>query len=99
MITRSGRAIRDLWIYFKTSHREYLVFTLSMLNFVLQHRLLISYILFLSHYISRLNTFITLFAVTYIPLAMAIGYFEFRKERSQGGLCSTFTPRKHWKQA
>ena len=38
-----------------------------------------SYILFLSHYISRLSTFITLFAVTYIPLAMAIGYFEFRK--------------------
>ena len=80
MIIRGGRALRDLWIYFKTGHSGYLVYTLSMLNFVvLQHRLLISYIPFLSHYISRLSTFIALFAVTYIPLAMVIGYFEFRK--------------------
>jgi len=34
MIIRGGRVIRDLWIYFKTGHSEYLVYTLSMLNFV-----------------------------------------------------------------
>jgi hypothetical protein len=80
MIIKGGRAFRDFWIYFKTGHSGYLVYTLSMLNFVvLQHRLLISYIPFLSHYFSRLSTFIALFAVTYIPLAMVIGYFEFRK--------------------
>ena len=51
-----------------------------MLNFVvLQHRLLISYIPFFSHYISRLSTFIALFAVAYILLEMVIGFFELRK--------------------
>jgi hypothetical protein len=46
---------------------------------VLQHRLLISYIPFLSRYMSRLRTFIIVFVVTYIPLSILIGYFEFRK--------------------
>lgn len=80
MIRKSGRTLRDIWIYFKTGHSGYLVYTLSMLNFVvLQHRFLISYIPFLSQYIKRLSTFIMLFAITYIPLAILVGYYEFRK--------------------
>ena len=80
MIRRTGRKLRDLWIYFKTGHSGYLVYSLSILNFVvLQHRLLISYIPFLSRYMSRLSTFIIVFVVTYIPLSIFIGYFEFRK--------------------
>jgi len=80
MIRRTGRTLRDLWIYFKTGHSGYLVYSLSILNFVvLQHRLLISYIPFLSRYMSRLSTFIIVFVVTYIPLSIFIGYFEFRK--------------------
>jgi hypothetical protein len=80
MIRRTGRKLRDLWIYFKTVHSGYLVYSLSILNLVvLQHRLLISYIPFLSRYMSRLSTFIIVFGVTYIPLSILIGYFEFRK--------------------
>jgi len=80
MIRKTGRTLRDLWIYFKTGHSGYLVYSLSILNFVvLQHRLLISYIPFLSRYLSRLSTFIAVFVVTYIPLSIFIGYFEFRK--------------------
>jgi hypothetical protein len=80
MIRRTGRKLRDLWIYFKTGHSGYLVYSLSILNFVvLQHRLLISYIPFLSRYLSRLSTFIVVFVITYIPLSIFIGYFEFRK--------------------
>ena len=80
MIRKTGRTLRDLWIYFKTGHSGYLVYSLSILNFVvLQHRLLISYIPFLSQYLSRLSTFIIVFVITYIPFAIIIGYFEFRK--------------------
>lgn len=80
MIRKTGRTLRDLWIYFKAGHGGYLVYSLSLLNFVvLQHRLLISYIPFLSRYMSRLSTFIVVFVFTYIPLSIFIGYFEFRK--------------------
>jgi hypothetical protein len=75
-----ARILRDLWIYFKAGHGGYLVYSLSILNFiVLQHRLLISYIPFLSKYLSKLSTFVVFFFITYIPLAIVIGYFEFRK--------------------
>lgn len=80
MLRVAGRKLRDLWIYFKTGHSGYLTFSLSIMNFiVLQHRLLISYIPFLSQYLSKLSTFIMFFFVTYIPLAVIIGYFDFRK--------------------
>lgn len=75
-----ARSIRDLWIYFKTGHSTYLVYMLSILNFVvLQHRLLIQYIPFLSQYLGRLSNFIILFVATYMPVAIVIGYLEFRK--------------------
>ncbi len=80
MLRRTARRIRDLWIYFKAGHSGYLTFTLSILNFVvLQHRLLIQYIPFLSKYLSSLTSFFLVFVFTYIPLAIGIGYFEFRK--------------------
>lgn len=80
MLRRTARRLRDLWIYFKTGHSGYLTFTLSILNFVvLQHRLLIQYIPFLSKYLSSLTSFFLVFVFTYIPLAIVIGYFEFRK--------------------
>ena len=80
MIRRTSRKLKDLWMYFKTGHSGYLVYSLSIPNFVvLQHRLLVSYIAFLSRYMSRLSTFIIVFVVTYIPLSIFIGYFEFRK--------------------
>jgi len=80
MIRRTGRTLRDLWIYFKAGHGGYLVYSLSLLNFVvLQHRLFISYIPFLSRYMGRLSTFIVVFAVIYFPVAVIIGYLEYRK--------------------
>jgi len=80
MSRKIARILRDLWIYFKAGHGGYLVYSLSILNFiVLQHRLLISYVPFLSKYLSRLSTFVVFFFITYIPLAIVVGYFEFRK--------------------
>ncbi len=80
MLRQTARRLRDLWIYFKAGHSGYLTFTLSILNFVvLQHRLLIQYIPALSKYLSSLTTFFIVFMFTYIPLAIGIGYFEYRK--------------------
>ncbi len=80
MIRKSARTLRDLWIYFKTGHSGYLVYSMSLLNFVvIQHRMLISYIPILAQYLSRLGTFFMVFMFTYIPLAIVIGFFEFRK--------------------
>jgi hypothetical protein len=80
MMRIAARKIRDMWIYFKAGHSGYLTFTLSILNFVvLQHRLLIENIPFLSKYVPSLTTFFLLFMFTYIPLAMLLGYFEFKK--------------------
>jgi len=78
------RKLRDLWIYFKTGHSSYLIYTMSIMNFiVLQHRLLISYIPFLNKYLGSLTTFIIFFAITYTPLAISIGILEFRKGESK----------------
>ncbi len=80
MLRATGRRLRDYWIYFKTGHSTYLVYSLSIMNFItLQHRLLISTIPFLEKYLSRLSTFVIVFFLTYIPIAMALGYFEYKK--------------------
>ncbi len=80
MLRDTGRRVRDFWIYFKTGHSTYLVYSLSIMNFItLQHRLLISTIPFLEKYLSRLSTFVIIFFLTYIPIAMALGYFEYKK--------------------
>jgi hypothetical protein len=80
MLRDTGRKVRDFWIYFKTGHSTYLVYSLSIMNFItLQHRLLISTIPFLEKYLSRLSTFVVVFFLTYIPIAMALGYFEYKK--------------------
>lgn len=80
MLRATGRRVRDFWIYFKTGHSTYLVYSLSIMNFItLQHRLLISTIPFLEKYLSRLSTFVIIFFLTYIPVAMALGYFEYKK--------------------
>ena len=80
MIRNVARKSRDLWIYFKAGHGGYLVYSMSIMNFiVLQHRLFIQYIPFLDKYLSKLSTFVALFFFTYIPLAVILGYFEYRK--------------------
>ena len=80
MSRKIARILRDLWIYFKAGHGGYLVYSMSIMNFVvLQHRLLIQYVPFLSKYMGKLSTFVVFFFITYIPLAIVLGHFEFRK--------------------
>ncbi len=93
MLRDTGRRVRDFWIYFKTGHSTYLVYSLSIMNFItLQHRLLISTIPFLEKYLSRLSTFVVVFFLTYIPVAMALGYFEYKKgERKRRPMLDPYT--------
>jgi hypothetical protein len=80
MSRKIARILRDLWIYFKAGHGGYLVYSMSIMNFVvLQHRLLIQSVPFLSKYLGKLSSFIIFFFLTYIPLAIVLGHFEFRK--------------------
>jgi hypothetical protein len=78
---RSIRAfLQDLWLYFKAGHSTYLAFVLSIINFiVLQYRLFIEYIPEAKGFISSLSSFAIIFVVTYIPLAMILGAFEYRR--------------------
>lgn len=80
MIRRVLKLMRDMFIFFKAGHSGYLTFVISLFNFaVIQHRLLISQIPILAEWIPNLPSFILFFMVTYIPLAIGIGVFEFKK--------------------
>jgi len=80
MIRKYLRKARDLFIFFKAGHSGYLVFFISIINFtVIQYNLLISQIPFLSKFIPDIIFFMLLFIMTYFPLAILIGIFEFKK--------------------
>ena len=80
MLRRLLKLFRDLFIYFKAGHSGYLSFFISIFNFtVIQHRLLISQIPLLSQILPSLTSFIVLFTLTYIPIAILIGRFEFKR--------------------
>jgi len=74
-----NRLIR-IWIYFRTGHGTYLVLTLGFLNFiVLQFRLLVSAIPSLSAFFPHLVYFAVFFIVTYVPLAIILGWMDYKK--------------------
>ena len=80
MIRRALKMGRDLFIYFKAGHSNYLTFFISIFNFtVIQYRLLLSQIPFFSKLLPDLFSFIVVFTVTYIPVAIIIGVFEFKR--------------------
>ena len=74
-----NRLIR-IWIYFRTGHGTYLALTLGFLNFiVLQFRLLVSAIPSLSAFFPHLVYFAVFFIVTYVPLAIILGWMDYKK--------------------
>ena len=80
LLKKGALILRDLWIYFKTGHSGYLVYTMSIINFVvIQQRLLIEYIPALNKYVGSLGAFLFLFCLIYFPAAIIIGFWEFKK--------------------
>lgn len=80
MLRRFMKLMRDLFIFFKAGHSGYLAFGISLFNFaVIQYRLLISQLPVFSNVLPDLSSFILVFVLMYVPLAIGIGVFEFRK--------------------
>lgn len=78
-ILRVLRPLRDLWIYFKTGHGTYLSFLLSMVNFIIiQYQFVISKVPAFNSLLPSIGSFILFFGVTYFPLAVIIGRFEYK---------------------
>lgn len=74
--------IRRRFWDFRHGHNTYLVFILSLTNFVvINYSLLISNIPFLTGIFKNFLFFAVFFMLTYPPLAIIIGYREFRKKQ------------------
>jgi len=68
------------WSYFRRGHSVYLAFIISFLNFiVIQYRLVISYIQFLYSMFSHLIYFALSFIAVYIPVAIVIGWWDYKR--------------------
>jgi len=69
-----------LWAYFRRGHSAYLAFILSFANFiVLQYRLLIQYVPFLKYLFINMVVFAIVFVLVYVPIAIIIGYLDYKK--------------------
>ena len=72
--------ILRLWIYMRRGHGTYLVFFLSFANFVvIQYRLLVQYVPVLKLVFSSLTAFVVVFFLVYVPLAILIGWYDYRR--------------------
>ncbi|MBU2529013.1 MAG: hypothetical protein ABII20_02855 [Candidatus Omnitrophota bacterium] len=68
------------WTYFRRGHSVYLVFGISFLNFtVIQWRLLVEKVDALKFIFQRFTYFFVAFFAVYIPLAVLIGYIDYRR--------------------
>lgn len=73
------RLIRFL-AYFRRGHNIYLAFILSFANFVvIQYRLLVEHVTFLREVFTSLTLFALVFTLTYVPLAILLGWLDYRK--------------------
>ena len=68
------------WAYFRRGHSIYLAFWLSFANFItIQYRLLVENIAFLKGIFAHLTYFAITFLLLYIPAAVLIGWYDFRR--------------------
>ena len=68
------------WTYFRRGHSIYLAFLISFANFVaIQYNLVIKNVAFLKDLFTHLTYFAAIFALLYIPIAVVIGWYDYRK--------------------
>ena len=68
------------WVYFQRGHRSYLAFLISFANFVvIQYRLFVQYVSFLSQIFPHLLHFIAIFIVIYVPVSIVVGWLDYKK--------------------
>jgi len=76
----SKERILRCWTYFRRGHSTYLVFLVSLANFiVIQYRLLVEYIGALRLLFPSLILFALSFVMMYVPLATIIGWLDYRR--------------------
>ena len=69
-----------LWTYYRRGHSTYLAFLLSFANFiVIQYRLLIEYVPAMKVLFTSLLSFAITFFLIYIPLAIVIGWYDYKR--------------------
>ena len=68
------------WTYFRRGHNIYLAFWLSFANFItIQYNLLVRNVVFLKDIFTHLTYFAIAFLLLYIPAAMIIGWYDYRR--------------------
>jgi len=79
-ISTSKAGVLRLWTYFRRGHSTYLAFLMSFANFLaIQYRLVIEYIPVFKELFVRLHVFVIAFFLTYIPVAIVIGWLDYKK--------------------
>jgi len=68
------------WTYFRRGHNIYLAFWLSFANFItIQYNLLVRNVVFLKDIFTHLTYFAIAFLLLYIPAAMIICWYDYRR--------------------
>jgi len=68
------------FVYFRRAHATYFAFLLGLLNFVvIQYRLLIEYVPLLKSLFPSILYFTLTFIALYVPIALALGWFDYRR--------------------
>lgn len=75
--------IRRRWLDFRNGHSIYLIFAMTFANFItIQYGLLIDRVPQLNAIFTSIWFFATIFIVSYLPLAMVIGYWHRKSQWS-----------------
>ncbi len=75
--------IRRRWLDFRNGHSIYLIFAMTFANFItIQYGLLIDRVPQLSSIFTSIWFFAIVFIITYLPLAMIIGYWHRKSQWS-----------------
>jgi hypothetical protein len=68
--------IRRVWTYFRAGHGTYIAFFLTMTNFILIAYNFVPAI----RDVLGIALFLTIFITVYVPLAVIVGYFHYKKQ-------------------
>ena len=72
-----------MWVYFRSGHGTYLVYTTALTNFILIfYRLLVEQVSFFNAIFPSLTIFILVFLFLYIPTAIIVGRWHYKTQLS-----------------
>lgn len=70
-----------MWVYFRSGHGTYLVYTTALTNFILIfYRLLVEQVSFFNAIFPSLTIFVIIFLGLYVPVAILVGRWHFKTQ-------------------